>query len=471
VTEPPRGATAQRFGPTLTLRGRVALLAAVAVALSVAAAAVAAYFVVSAQVRHQFDDDLAGRARALGGALSNPDQAVQIPADLLGPVDVGLLTATGTLYVPRGGDPPPVGPAEQAVADGASGGSIRDAQQGGQDVRVVAVPAGVGRAIVLSQSTTSTDHTLRVLTLVLALVGAVGVVVAAVAGLLVARAGLRPVERLTSAAEDIARTERLTPLPVQGTDELARLTTAFNTMLVALDRSRSRQAQLVADAGHELRTPLTSLRTNLDLLAQSDSAPPEGKLDAVDRTALVDDVRAQVEELGVLVGDLVELSRDDDSQAESTVTFDLTEVVDRAVERVRRRAPRVTFDVRTEPWEVVGRPEALERAVTNLLDNAAKWSPPTGTVWVELRAGTLSVADQGPGIAEADLPHIFDRFYRSAEARSKPGSGLGLAIVAQTVTRHGGTVEAARAAGGGALMTVSLPGRPPARPATPTAVS
>jgi two-component system, OmpR family, sensor histidine kinase MprB len=434
----------------LSLRGRVALLASAAVALAVAAAAVAAFFVVSAQLQRQFDQDLFGRAHAaVGGALGNAERVVSIDPSTLGDVEVELLSPDGEVSFPSGGVRPPDGGVELAVAQSQDHDSIRTVVQNGQDLRVVAVPVR-GLALVLAQSTSSIDHTLRFLTLVLTLVGAVGVAVAGAAGLLVARAGLRPVDDLTAAAEEIARTEQLEPIPVRGSDELARLTGAFNSMLVALDSSRTRQKQLVADAGHELRTPLTSLRTNLDLLAQNDSTQPSAQLPAADRAALLADVRAQVEEL----------SRDDGpTTSEGVEAIDLAEVVDRAIERVRRRAQGLQFDVVAYPWEVMGQPAALERAVTNLLDNAAKWSPEGGTITVRLAQGVLTVADQGPGIGEADLPHVFERFYRSAEARALPGSGLGLAIVAQTVRRHGGTVEAGRAEQGGALIAVRLPGR------------
>jgi two-component system sensor histidine kinase MprB len=258
--------------------------------------------------------------------------------------------------------------------------------------------------------------------------------------------------------EQIARTEDLRPLPVEGDDEIARLATAFNQMLTALAASRDRQRRLVADAGHELRTPLTSLRTNIDLLSQADAddgrgggLPPEA------RAELLDDVRAQIEELTTLIGDLVELARDE-PLTHVVEPADLAEVVDRALQRVRRRAPGVTFDVSTAPWWVVGEPAALERAVTNLLDNAAKWSPADGTVTVRVAGGVLTVDDQGPGIAPEDLPHVFERFYRAKESRSMPGSGLGLSIVRQVVERHAGTVSAERRPEGGTRFTVVLPG-------------
>jgi two-component system sensor histidine kinase MprB len=293
--------------------------------------------------------------------------------------------------------------------------------------------------------------------LVMLTVGIGGIVVAAIAGLGIAREGLKPVERLTAATEHVARTEDLTPIPVRGTDELARLTSSFNEMLAALGQSRERQRQLVADAGHELRTPLTSLRTNFDLLAQT-TTDSGSALAPQDREELMADVQAQLEELSSLVGDLVELARTDHAPG-AIEPIDLSAVLDHAMQRVRRRAPGVTFNVSSAPWNLVGDATSLERAVTNLLDNAAKWSPPGGTVTVTLFDGILQVGDEGPGIAEEDMPHVFERFYRATDARGLPGSGLGLSIVRQAAERHGGFVDVGRSVSGGALLTMGVPGR------------
>jgi two-component system sensor histidine kinase MprB len=255
--------------------------------------------------------------------------------------------------------------------------------------------------------------------------------------------------------EDIARTERLDPIPVEGRDEVARLSTAFNAMLAALSASQARQRQLVADAGHELRTPLTSLRTNLDLLAQADTST---KLSAESRKELLDDVQGQITEMTTLIGDLVELARDDPSAVPAVEPVELAAVIGQAVTRVRRRASTVQFDVQTEPWWVTGDSAALERAITNLLDNAAKWSPEGGRVTVQLTRGTVMVADQGPGISEQDLPHVFDRFYRSTESRGMPGSGLGLSIVKAVADRHGGSARAGVGPEGGAAFWFHVPG-------------
>jgi two-component system sensor histidine kinase MprB len=443
-----------------SLASRVTLLAGLAVGLSVAIVALAGYATVKMQMYSTLDDSL--RERAAAAAQSNTLSFLQgqrIPSWALGAADVRIafIDARGDVDIDSADRGPTVtlGGPEVAVAQGRQESSLRTVDTDGGRFRVVAVPTTEpGVALVLAQSLEPTERTLERLGLVLTLFGAAGVLVATVAGWAVARNGLRPVRRLTHAAEDIARTEKLEPIEVEGNDEIARLASAFNAMLAALSASRDRQRQLVADAGHELRTPLTSLRTNLDLLAQADRG---GGLPAEARAELLADVRFQIEELTTLIGDLVELARDEPLGHTREVT-DLADVVDRALERVRRRAPGVGFDVDTAPWWVVGEPAALERAVTNLLDNAAKWSPANGTVTVRLHDGALVVADQGPGIAEEDLPHVFDRFYRSRESRALPGSGLGLAIVRQVAERHGGTVRVGRAASGGAEFGLTVPG-------------
>jgi two-component system sensor histidine kinase MprB len=341
---------------------------------------------------------------------------------------------------------------------------VRTAAEGGVQYRVVAVQAGPGQALVIAQRLDSTQQVLTKLGVALPIVGGIGVVLAALAGVVVARAGLRPVDRLTAATERVAATNDLRPIPVDGSDELARLTRSFNDMLGALAASQEQQRRLVADAGHELRTPLTSMRTNLELLAAA-SRPGAPMLPESDRAEILEDVQAQVAELSTLVGDLVELARDDVPLVVHE-PLELTDVVLRSLERARRRAGDVEFVPMLVPWTLIGDATALERAVLNLLDNAAKWSPQGGSVRVQMRpldewSIVLEVADAGPGIAEEDLPHVFDRFYRSATSRTMPGSGLGLAIVRQVAVRHGGAVWAGRAPEGGALLAVRLPGRQP----------
>jgi two-component system, OmpR family, sensor histidine kinase MprB len=456
-----------------SLASRVISLTMVIVGVTVALVALSAYLTVRMQLQGALDRSLLNRAeRAVESGAITGGPLQDVPSWVFGAADVRIysINADGKVSTPDDGPPLLFGAPEAKVLQRDSRTSVRTiAAADGTRYRVATVPAGRGSAMVLAQRTAAEQDLLGRLGLVLFSFGALGVLIAGIAGWIVARNGLRPVRQLTSNVEQIAHTQDLTPLIVEGDDEIARLATAFNQMLIALATSRDRQRQLVADAGHELRTPLTSLRTNLDLLAQADDGGPgqpgEVGLPPHAREELLADVRAQIEELTTLVGDLVELARDERTSM-IVEDVDLAEVIDRALSRVRRRAPSLTFDVATMPWWVRGDPTELERAVTNLLDNAAKWSPPDGVVTVTLRDGRLGVADAGPGIASKDLPHVFERFYRSEESRGLAGSGLGLAIVHQVAQRHSGTVEAGRSAAGGALVAMTLPGRPRRDPAT-----
>ncbi|HEV8296919.1 MAG TPA: HAMP domain-containing sensor histidine kinase, partial [Acidimicrobiales bacterium] len=228
------------------------------------------------------------------------------------------------------------------------------------------------------------------------------------------------------------------------------LATSFNAMLGELDASVNRQRQLVADASHELRTPLASLRTNIEVLQRADRLDPE------DRRQLLSDVNAQLEELTVLVRDVMDLARGDEQQ-DPPEPVALDRLVAQVVERARRHRPTLTIDLATEPCTVIGVASRLDRAVANLVDNAAKWSAPGSTVNVVVRDGAVIVRDHGPGFNAEDLPHVFDRFYRAANARGLPGSGLGLAIVRQVADAHHGTVTASNAPDGGALLELRIP--------------
>ena len=452
-----------------SLASRVTLLTTMAVGLAVAFVALGAYVTVRMQLQSSLDETLVDRAEAAARqpVLAQITADYDVPPWMLGAADVRIafVRYDGQARFLDTKDVIRLDEHEVAVARGDSERSLRTIRAGGTAYRVVTVPTTTnGIALVVAQSLEPQQRLLSKLGLVTLIFGLAGILAAAVAGWAVARNGLRPVRRLTAAVEDIARTEDLTPLPVEGDDEVARLATAFNRMLTSLAASRDRQRRLVADAGHELRTPLTSLRTNIDLLTQAaDGAGGTSTLPPEARAELLADVRAQLEELTTLVGDLVELARDEPI-AHVVSTVELHETLEAAVARVRRRAPGLTFEVEARPWFVEGEAGALGRALTNLLDNAAKWSPPGGTVRVWLSDGVVTVDDDGPGIAERDLPHIFERFYRSSESRSMPGSGLGLSIVAQVAERHAGTVHAERAPSGGTRMVLSLPGSPAPTP-------
>lgn len=453
---PHHGSSSPLYRPSLA--SRVTLLTTMAVGLAVTVVAIAAYLTVRHQTMTTLTDSL--RDRAEHAARSDTLDALArdaVPSWALGAADVKIIFVNLTDLRPyQSADAATtlrIGDAERAVALGRTPWSARTTIADGVPYRMVAVHAGPAQALVLAQSMLATQRMLDRLGLVLLAFGLAGVITAGLSGWAVATNGLRPVRRLTRQVEEIARTERLDPIPVEGSDEIARLSHAFNGMLASLSASRTRQRELVADAGHELRTPLTSLRTNLDLLVQS-----EGTLPPEQRRELLDDVRGQIGEMTTLIGDLVELAREDPSSP-PVEAVDFAAVVDQAVTRVRRRGQSLEFDVRTEPWWLLGEAASLERAVTNLLDNAAKWSPEGAIVRVQLRAGTLLVCDAGPGIAPEDLPRVFDRFYRSADSRSMPGSGLGLSIVWAVTQRHGGTVRAGSSPEGGAAFWLTLPGQ------------
>jgi two-component system sensor histidine kinase MprB len=340
---------------------------------------------------------------------------------------------------------------DESVASGLSPPYFRDVRFAGAAMRLytMRLPSSSGGLVRTMRPLTEANATIaRVRWLLLGLTLG-GAFAAGLLGRLAANAVLRPVRALAGAVREVSATRDLNRrIPVSGRDELASLAADFNAMLAALDESQQAQQQLIADASHELRTPLTAHRANIELLARPD-LPVERRqrvLGAAVRT---------IEELSTLVGDLIQAARDGRS-VDAREPLAVDELVAAAVERAQHRASGLRFESRLEPYRFVGARSRLERAVDNVLDNAIKWSPPGGTVEIRLVDGRLTVRDHGPGIAEADLPHVFDRFYRAAAARALPGSGLGLAIVKQTVDDHGGSVFVANANGGGVHVTLSF---------------
>lgn len=352
------------------------------------------------------------------------------------------------------------------------GGEVRDASDSDEaglffrtvgNERVLTTTGNGGSTVVLAVDMRETHRLISILGMLLLVIAALGTVLAIAAGLIVASAGLKPLQRLQRAADYVTDTDDLRPIAVYGSDELASLTASFNAMLGALQESRTRQAQLVADAGHELKTPLTSMRTNIELLMMLNRPDANGRISEEDRRDLERDVMAQMSELSTLIGDLVDLTRED---ASDTVMepVELDEIISSSLARVRRRTD-VTFDVDLIPWSMTGDQFSLGRATLNLLDNAAKWSPSGSVVRVRMvplsdARVELSIADSGPGIRQEDRERVFERFFRAPEARSQPGSGLGLAIVKQAVVRHAGTIRVAESDDGGALLIVEFPGLP-----------
>jgi two-component system sensor histidine kinase MprB len=439
----------------VSFRARLALVAAAAVALAVVAASFVVYFVVRDQLRGTVDDSLRATADQLAHVDPQEFHHFLAPTGELGgaPGYPQVVGTDGTPILPRGQTIAlPVSPRVVDIARHGGKTFLSDAHVNGTHVRMLTFPYVQGYAVQIARPLTEVDHSLGRIERFLILIAGGGIAIAAALGLAVSRAALAPVRRMTSAAETVTETGDLSErIDVAGRDELSRLADSFNGMLGALEESSRAQRQLVADASHELRTPLTSLRTNIEVLAS------ERKLPSGERERLLADVVDQLAEMTALISGLIDLARGEQQTSEpEEVRLDL--IASEAVERARRNRPAVTFTTDLQESTVQGVPSTIERAVANLLDNAAKWSPPNGDVEVAVRDGELSVRDHGPGIDEEDLPHVFDRFYRSRSARGRPGSGLGLAIVRQVADAHGGTVVAEPAEGGGTCVTLRLNG-------------
>jgi two-component system, OmpR family, sensor histidine kinase MprB len=437
----------------MTFRARLTLVSTAAVAVAVVLASGVIYVVARGQLRGQVDDALEARLHAVSYRMVAGGVRIDFPDLPFGGASgyAQIVNADGEVFREEGATLTlPVDDRVREVAAGREDAFLEDAVASGTRLRILTAKLRPGFAVQLARPLDEVGRTLNRLGLILLAVALGGVALAAGLGTVVARAAVSPVRRLTDAAEHVTSTTDLTErIEVKGSDELSRLADRFNRMLAALDRSVATQRQLVADASHELRTPLTSIRTNIEVLAKAKDLPDE------ERSELLSDVVAQLEELSVLVRDLVELARGHEpSQEAEEVRLD--EVVQQAVDRAGKFAPGIRFTARIEPSLVRGVPSRLERAVGNLLDNAIKWSPVGGEVEVEVRDGEVTVRDHGPGIDEADLPFVFDRFYRAPSARGLPGSGLGLAIVRQVAEVHGGTVTAERADGGGARFRLLL---------------
>ena len=452
----------------MALRHRLTLLAAATVGVTVVLVAIVAYVVLRNELRGQVDDALARQyvqvQRSVRGERLAPGLGYELPAPSVraggpsGPVQL-IDPAGNVVFRSRGDLSVPIDSQDRTIAGGDQRAALRDIRSADDvHLRVLTVAFPEGGAIQLARSLTSVDATLGRLRLVLALLCAGGTLLAAFFGRLFGRQVIQPVRELTAAAEHITQTDDLgRRIEVRSDDEVGQMAQRFNAMLDALERSRGAlddsvhsQRQLVADASHELRTPVTSLRTNIEVLLAE-----RGELAADDRTRLLEDVRAETEELTALITDVIELARGDEPlQGVDDVQLDA--LVSEAVARARRRRPRTTFQTALEPTVVEGLSERLGRAVDNLLDNAAKHAPDDSVVDVVLRRGELTVRDRGPGIPAGERAHVFDRFYRGAAARGRPGSGLGLAIVRQVAETHGGSIAVDEAPGGGALFRLAL---------------
>lgn len=440
----------------MSLRTRIAALTAGAVAIAVLVVALGAWVLVRRELRQQVDEGLIRRARTGERIDVRPRPGPGFRAERIfefGENAAQVINSAGEVLLiePPAGDLP-VTQRDIDVASRRDDPYLRDVRVEGVHLRVLTAPIGPGHAVQLARDLTEVDATLRGFTFVVLLLSALGIGGAAFAGFWVARSAVTPVERLTGAAEHVARTKDLSAaIEIESNDELGRLGRSFNEMLSALSESREQQRRLVADASHELRTPLTSLRTNVEVLTKQTNMP------ATERKRVLADLQTELEELSALVGELVSLATEQRADDEEVGEVQLDELVAAVVERARRRSGR-TISFEAPPSVVKGRSLALERAVTNLVDNATKWGPPDEVIDVRVDGSRVEVRDRGPGIAAEDRPHVFDRFYRAKSARSMPGSGLGLSIVKQVVDAHGGRVWASEPPdGGGAVVGFELP--------------
>lgn len=440
----------------MTFRLRLAAVAALAVSLGILATAAAGYFIVHHELYHTLDVTLARRDQKLVAQGPTPQVLRNDRSPLVSVVQ--LLGPSGTVVASTPGQPRlPVTSRARTLSERSGARFYSTVTVAGQRLRVLTAPLPKGGAVQLATPVTAVDHELHDLAALLALTAAAGVAVALGLGWVVSRAVLGPLDRLTAAVEQTATTVDLSQrVRATSRDELGRLARQFNRLLDALERSRAAQRRLVQDAAHELRTPLTSLQTNAEVMTRADELPP-GERSAVARSVL-----GQLHRLATLVNDLVELAGYE-APAASVEELRLDEVVAAVVEHARGQAlaKQVSIETSIQATQVRADRARVQRAVANLVDNAIKWSPPGAAVQVICAPTTVTVRDHGPGIDPADLPYIFDRFYRADSARKLSGSGLGLAIVRHAIEAEGGQVVAELPQDGGTLMRLTFP--PPTR--------
>ena len=443
----------------MSFRLRVTILTATAVAIAAIAAAAVMYLMVQNQIQAAFDETLKTTADTARVSGPGPDARFgsrgggQVLLSRRAGIFAQIVDGTGDVVgsdAQLGESPELITTEVLAVANGTRPDAWADVTTATGHWRVYAVPFSPGRALQVARPLDEIDAALAGTRLALIGLAVTAALLAAFLGALIGQAALAPIRRLNATVQEVTRTRDLSRrVAMTGNDEMARLAASFDGMLTALEVSLRQQRQLVADASHELRAPLTTLRTNLELLARGQPTDP------AERQQVLVELVSQMERLSTLVGDLIDLARDE----HATLPIEplrLDEVVAEAITDVRGRYPRVRFDTVMEETTVRGIRPRILRAVTNLLDNAGKWSPAGGVVEVTVRAGEVSVRDHGPGVAPEDAPRVFDRFWRASNARSLPGSGLGLSIVKDVAESHGGSVTLEHASGGGARFRLRL---------------
>ncbi|HWB21667.1 MAG TPA: HAMP domain-containing sensor histidine kinase [Gaiellaceae bacterium] len=450
----------------MSFRLRLTVLASLAVAVAIVGASFAVYYTDRHELIAQVDNDLSSsltlpRLNAVFsdriGDVTRVSGRAESGQSNVGKLLAGPVAANGfRVVLPRSSTAvqvqifkPKPGSSPKAISQSTFSTSTID----GVPTRTLSI-SSKAQVVTISRSLLDVDHNLSRLRWLLIFISLGGIGTAAILGALVSGRAVAPLRRLTETTERIVETGDLSQRTGRrGRDEISRLSTRLDELLASLEASLRTQRQLVADASHELRTPIATLRANIGLLAHP------GTLGQSERSELIEDVQEELESMTALVGELVELARGEEPDVVPT-EFRLDEVVQGAVDRAARRAPDLSFQTRLEPSLITGVPERVERAVTNLLDNARKWSPPSETVDVAVHDGVVEVRDRGPGIAAEDAPLVFNRFYRAKAARGMPGAGLGLSIVKQIADAHGGSVSIDRAADGGAILRLQLSSTP-----------
>ncbi|MFN8036825.1 MAG: HAMP domain-containing sensor histidine kinase [Acidimicrobiia bacterium] len=447
----------------MSLRWKIAVGLAAIAALVSAFCATGAYLTTSRQLRNGIDDSLTSRSAGVrdggrGGPVPRPgpDSIECPPPGLLEPASAAqLVDGDGTTVTQclAGAVALPVDARDRVLARQGGADRLRTVTVGGREYRMLTAALPEHGALQTARGLDEMQSVLSSLALRLLVIGVVGTMAAALLGWFLARRIVRPIDELRDTAEKIAHTQDLdVPIPTTGGGEVGSLATSFSTMVDRLGTSRRQQRQLITDAGHELRTPLTSLRTHAELLERD-------LLDAQQRRSAARGIQVEVEELTSLVGELVELATDQSANVEEPAPIVLADVAHEVCELARRRSGRTIRVDASADEPVIARPQMMHRAITNLVDNALKYGPRGTPIDVVVGRARVEVLDRGPGIAAEDQPHVFERFYRAAAARTEPGSGLGLAIVAQIVERHGGTVWARnRDDGPGASVGFDLTG-------------
>lgn len=438
----------------MTLRAKLILALATIASVATLVVGVSSYWTTRSELENATDDALEQAVRIIAPLTeARPDGRPGRGG--LGGVVVQRIDESGAVVSGNDDVPLPVGEVELALAASETRrglGAFRSVEVDGEPYRMLTVSVDDG-AVQVARSTADTEAALDSIRNRTILLVVMVVLASALAGWIIGSQLTRRLTRLSQAAGEVAATGRLdVPMPTQGDDETAQVARSMRTMLDALATSREQQQQLIQDTGHELRTPLTSMRTNLQVLARFESLDPET------RAAILADLDSETRELSSLVEEVLALATDRKVD-EPVATVAIGPLAERVAERARRRSGR-DIVVRHDGAEAPVRPAAIERAISNLVDNAIKFAP-EGSIEVTVARGAtdvdISVRDHGPGIDESEATKLFNRFHRSVSARSTPGSGLGLAIVAATAEQHGGSVHAANAPGGGAVLGFRVP--------------